>query len=164
MRPLFPANTLQNILPQTVDTRAKMCYIISCVRHQRYARVVELVDSLASGASALCGRAGSTPASCISPRILIRGLLLCSQALITNIYGICSRKVMFWELYFCPEIGLTLILTLYRLENSGLNGLSNASKSCETVITTRKRFELTCPSAQNFPASYWRWSGRRSPR
>ena len=33
-------------------------------RHQADARVVELVDSLASGASAHYGRAGSTPASC----------------------------------------------------------------------------------------------------
>ena len=41
-----------------------MCYDIQAVKRQRtYGRVVELVDSLDSGSSVHCGRAGSSPAS-----------------------------------------------------------------------------------------------------
>ena len=52
-----------------VDKRLWLCYYNARAqpKHPPNARVVELVDSLASGASALYGRAGSTPASRTNP-------------------------------------------------------------------------------------------------
>ena len=44
------------------ENRKNAIIIGRCVSNE-YARVVELADSLASGASALHGRAGSSPAS-----------------------------------------------------------------------------------------------------
>ena len=47
-----------------VDKSRKLCYDTLVVERRRtYGRVVELVDSLDSGSSVHCGRAGSSPAS-----------------------------------------------------------------------------------------------------
>ena len=54
-------------MPTSVLTSAP---IDGSISHVGYARVVELVDSLASGASVLHGRAGSSPASRTSTRVL----------------------------------------------------------------------------------------------
>ena len=51
---------------KSVDKSRYACYYVLAVggTHQiTYARVVELVDSLDSGSSVHCGRAGSSPAS-----------------------------------------------------------------------------------------------------
>ena len=84
----------------------------------------------------------STPASCIRPRISIRGLLLCTWLFIASIYGICSRKVPVRELCVCPETGLTLILPLKRVNPIGQRGFSNASISCKNSITDLRWFGL----------------------
>ena len=52
---------------KSVDKRRSLCYYSEALREipseSEYGRVVELVDSLDSGSSVHCGRAGSSPAS-----------------------------------------------------------------------------------------------------
>ena len=52
---------------KSVDKLIALCYYIGALREtpseSEYGRVVELVDSLDSGSSVHCGRAGSSPAS-----------------------------------------------------------------------------------------------------
>ena len=56
----FFANSVKLVL----DKRGCACYYTVALRRTtKYGRVVELVDSLDSGSSVHCGRAGSSPAS-----------------------------------------------------------------------------------------------------
>ena len=52
---------------KSVDKLEALCYYMEALREtpseSEYGRVVELVDSLDSGSSVHCGRAGSSPAS-----------------------------------------------------------------------------------------------------
>ena len=57
-------NSVSKQLKIFVDKPLWMCYYVEAVvRRHTYGRVVELVDSLDSGSSVHCGRAGSSPAS-----------------------------------------------------------------------------------------------------
>ena len=51
-------------MKKSVDKAVLACYYVLALRRKTlYGRVVELVDSLDSGSSVHCGRAGSSPAS-----------------------------------------------------------------------------------------------------
>ena len=51
-------------MKKSVDKWKLLCYYTLALRREtKYGRVVELVDSLDSGSSVHCGRAGSSPAS-----------------------------------------------------------------------------------------------------
>ena len=62
-----PAGDADPAFLKSVDKRRSLCYYSEALREtpseSEYGRVVELVDSLDSGSSVHCGRAGSSPAS-----------------------------------------------------------------------------------------------------
>ena len=86
-----------------VDKSKAPCYYVAVVRAQpqtttKYARVVELVDSLDSGSSAHSGRGGSTPPSRTIQKDFRKEVLFLFEERIPPAMQVRSKK-----LYFCLE-------------------------------------------------------------
>ena len=89
---------------KAVDKSGTLCYYTGALRETKantYGRVVELVDSLDSGSSVHCGRAGSSPASptkkdqhyrCFFEEVNIYSVFLLFQEVLTRRKHLVSHK------------------------------------------------------------------------